>query len=87
LSTNYARICPDIKSLTPYTSVNINLKKTAIHKPFVAIFTILTNCKVRITQVHLGFKECTLMPEDGRGRPGHVGCNIRFSKYFVLAAI
>jgi hypothetical protein len=32
---------------------------------------------------HMGFKLCTLMPEDGRGGPRHVACNVIFNMCVV----
>ena len=35
----------------------------------------------------MGFTLCTLMHEDGGGRPKHVACNVRFINVLCLTAI
>jgi hypothetical protein len=40
---------------------------------------VMTNCKILLTHVHLGFELRTLVPEGGRGRPKHVAWNFGFN--------
>lgn len=37
-----------------------------------------------LTSVHSGFKLCTSMPEDGRGRPEYVACTVGFNIFVVF---
>ena len=40
--------------------------------------------KILLTHIHLGFKLCTLMPEDGRGWPKCVASSVGFNKFVVF---
>jgi hypothetical protein len=42
---------------------------------------LITQFKIH---VHLGFKMCTLMPEDGERRPRHVACIVGYNKFAVF---